>query len=79
MQTDYLNRGTCAVLTQFQDGNEHPICYYGRKLLPHDQKYSTIEKELLLLNWVNWVQSLPVGLTFYCPNRSLGSTVVGAF
>ena len=44
LQTDYLDQGISAVLTQFQDGNKHPICYYGRKLLPHEQKYQLLRK-----------------------------------
>ena len=28
---------------------EHPVSYYSRKLLPHEQRYSTVEKELLAI------------------------------
>ena len=50
LQTDELGVG--AVLSQQgDDGHEHPVAYWSRKLLPKEQKYSTIEKECLAITW----------------------------
>ncbi len=39
-----------AVLTQIDDeGGEHSVAYYSRKLLPWDERYSTIEQECLAI------------------------------
>ena len=49
-QTDASDRGVEAVLSQVQeDGQEHPVGYYSRKLLAREQRYSTIEKECLAI------------------------------
>ena len=48
LQTDTSDRGVGAVLSQLMsDGKEHPIAYYSRKLLPREERYSTVEKECL--------------------------------
>ena len=50
LQTDASDRGIGAVLSQTdQDGDDHPVAYYSRKLLPREQRYSTIEKECLAI------------------------------
>ena len=47
LQTDASDRGVGAVLSpKSEDGVEHPVSYYSRKLLPREQRYSTVEKEL---------------------------------
>jgi len=40
-----------AVLSQLQEGEEHPIMLIIRKLLPQEQRYSTVEKECLVIKW----------------------------
>ena len=32
-----------------QEGNDHPVAYFSRKLLPREQKYSTVEQECLAI------------------------------
>ena len=46
LQTDASDRGMRTVLSQCDDdGQEHPITYFSRKLLPRKEHYSTIKKE----------------------------------
>ena len=50
LQTDASEHGVGAVLSQQgDDGHEHPVAYWSRKLLPCEQTYSTIEKECLAI------------------------------
>ena len=50
VKTDASNRGVGAVLSQQgDDGEEHPIAYFSRKLLPREEKYATVEKECLAI------------------------------
>ena len=50
LQTDASDKGVGAVLSQFDDqGQEHPIAYFSKKLLPQEERYSTIEKECLAI------------------------------
>ena len=51
VQVDASDRGLGAVLSQMDNGEEHPVCYLSRKLLPREQHYSTIEKECLAIVW----------------------------
>ena len=45
LQTDASERGTGAVLSQLDErGQEHPVAFFSRKLLPREERYSTIEK-----------------------------------
>ena len=38
------------MLAQFdEEGEEHPIAYYSRKLLPREEHFSTVEKECLAI------------------------------
>ena len=53
LQIDASDQGVGAVLTQRdENGLEHPVSYYSRKLLPRGQRYLTVEKELLAINLV---------------------------
>ena len=48
VQTDASDRGVGAVLSQYSSDNQiHPVAYFSKKLLPREQRYSTIEKECL--------------------------------
>ena len=48
IQTDASDRGVGTVLSQLDsEGKDHPIAYFSCKLLPREEKYSTIEKECL--------------------------------
>ena len=50
LQTDASERGVGAVLSQYDDdGMEHPIAYFSKKLLPREERYSTVEKECLAI------------------------------
>ena len=50
LQTDASERGIGAVLSQYdQEGTEHPVAFYSRKLLPREGRYSKIEKECLAI------------------------------
>ena len=50
LQTDASDRGLGAVLSQLDDeGKDHPVAYYSRKLLPREERYSTVEKECLAI------------------------------
>ena len=50
LQTDASERGVGAVLSQKDEtGEEHPIAYFSKKLLPREERYSTVEKECLAI------------------------------
>jgi phospholipid-translocating ATPase len=61
VQTDATANSVAAVLTQLgEDGREHVVCYASRKLLPREQRYSTMERECLgiifaVLKWEQWL------------------------
>jgi len=48
MLQTYIEVG--AVLSQLdEEGKECPLAYYSQKLLPQEQRYSTVEKECLAI------------------------------
>ena len=50
LQTDASDRGIGAVLSQYDDeGQERPVAFYSRKLLPREERYSVVEKECLAI------------------------------
>lgn len=51
VQVDASGVGLGAVLAQGEPGEEHPVLYLSRKLLPRETRYSTIEKECLAVKW----------------------------
>ena len=52
LQTDASEEGLGAVLSQADHkGQERPVTYISRKLLPREKMYSTVEKEALAIKW----------------------------
>ncbi len=51
LQTDASETGLGAVLSQVQEGEEHPILFISRKLTPAEKNYATVEKEALAIKW----------------------------
>lgn len=50
LQTDASDRGIGVVLSQLdEDGHDHPVAFFSRKLLPREERYSTVEKECLAI------------------------------
>ena len=49
LQTDASDRGIGAVLSQMEVGQEHPVGYFSKKLLPREERNSTVEKECLAM------------------------------
>ncbi len=51
LQTDASDTGLGAVLSQIQEGEEHPVLYISRKLTSAERNYATVEKEALAIKW----------------------------
>ena len=52
VQTDASDRGLGGVLSQQDDqGDDHPIQFLSRKLLPSERAYAAVEKECLAIVW----------------------------
>uniref|UniRef100_A0A3P9LR23 Gypsy retrotransposon integrase-like protein 1 n=1 Tax=Oryzias latipes TaxID=8090 RepID=A0A3P9LR23_ORYLA len=51
VQVDASAVGLGAVLVQGDPGQEHPVLYLSRKLLPRETRYSVVEKEALAIKW----------------------------
>ena len=50
IQTDASDRAVGAVLSQLDEqGLDHPIAFFSKKLLPREERYSTVEKECLAI------------------------------
>ena len=52
LQTDTSDRGVGAVLSQLDEaGNDHPVAFFSRKLLPREERYSTVKRECLAIKF----------------------------
>ncbi len=51
LQTDASDTGLGAVLSQVQEGEEHPVLYISRKLTPAEINYAAVEREALAVKW----------------------------
>ena len=51
LRTDASSTGIGAVLLQEHNDTKFPIAYASKKLLPREQRYSTIERECLAIVW----------------------------
>lgn len=51
VQIDTFATGLGAALSQVIGGEEHPVVFLSRKLLPREQRYTTVEKEGLAIKW----------------------------
>ena len=64
-----------AVLSQLdEEGNDYPLAYFSKKLLPQEQRYSTVEKECLAIKLsIEHFKVYPLGRPFiiHSDNRSL--------
>ncbi|KAK2711319.1 hypothetical protein QYM36_012490 [Artemia franciscana] len=49
LQKDVNGKGLGTVLTQRAEGEEHPISFISRKVMPTESRYSAIEKEALAI------------------------------
>ncbi|KAL0152849.1 hypothetical protein M9458_051843 [Cirrhinus mrigala] len=51
LQTDASDTGLGAMLSQVQNGEEHPVVYISRKLSQAERNYAAVEKEALAIKW----------------------------
>ena len=76
LQTDASDRAVGAVLSQVNDiGEEHPVGYFSRKLLPREERYSTIEKECLAIKGGGSIYCVSGGQRFCYSNRPSSAAV----
>lgn len=51
LKTDASETGMEVVLMREHDGLLHPIAYASKQFLPHEQKYSTIQRQCFFFLW----------------------------
>jgi hypothetical protein len=51
LRTDASNTALGGVLLQEHDNELYPVIYISQKLLPREERYSTIEKECMAIVW----------------------------
>ncbi len=51
LQMDASGTRLGAVLSQIQEGEEHPVIYINRKLISAERNYAAVEKEALAVKW----------------------------
>ena len=72
MQSDAFDRGLGAVLSYLDDqGNDRPVAYYSYKLQPREEKYSTVEKECLVIKMLCRPSTLILWVVSFADHHSL--------
>ena len=75
LQTDASDRGVDAVLSQPSTNNDlYPVTYFSKKLLPREERYSTIEKDCLVVKLgikAFWFYLMGLTFTFQTDHRTL--------
>ena len=69
LQTDASERGVGAVLSQHsEDGEEHPVAFFSRTLLPREERYSIYHRKGMSRYQACGarIQSLFVGKAIHC-------------
>lgn len=63
VQMDASEVGLGAVLSKVQAGEEHPVLYFSRKLVPRKINYATVEKVCFAIKWAleTLTEVLPAG------------------
>ena len=80
MRTDASGVGVAPVLGQHHDGIAEPVYYASRKLLEHETKYSTVERERLALVWcITKFEFYLYGNKFIIENNHMPLTILGTF
>lgn len=66
--------GIGAVLSQLdENGDDYPVAYYSKKLLPREQNYATVEQECLAIKLS--IECLPPRKTIHYPHGPPSTSV----
>ena len=74
LQTDVSDSEIGAILSQMEDGQDHPVGYFSKKLLPREERYSTVENECLAIRLA--VEAFRVYLLSRNFRNSNGSSII---